>query len=99
MHAVPTRAELLAAVEDHDPGNSLGVEIAVAVASYANILGEQAECKKVVHTVVLPMPHTETEAFALELFSTELAAMGIHVIIKGNTSTARVGAGRRSPSR
>ena len=85
MQAVPTRAELLAAVEDHDPGNPLGVAIAVAVASYANMLGEQAERHAILHTVMLPMPSNEIEDFAIELFVSELAAMGMHVSFQGDS--------------
>lgn len=81
--APPTRAELLAALEDHNPDNPLAVAIGAVIASYANELNQQtSRAGAIPYPVILPMPQTELEAFALELFSEEIRSMGIHITLK-----------------
>ena len=79
----PTRAELLAALEDHNIDNPLAVAISAVIASYANALNQQASrASAIPNPVVLPMPQTELEAFALELFTEEIRSLGIRIILK-----------------
>lgn len=81
----PTRAELLAALEDHNVDNPLAVAIAAIIASYANELNQQASrAGAIPNPVILPMPQTELEAFALELFTEEIRSVGIQIILKTN---------------
>lgn len=78
---VPTRAELLAAVDDPDPRNPLAIAIADVIARYADELSLQADlCNGMPNPVVLPVPETEIEAFALELFTADIAALGIRIV-------------------
>lgn len=79
----PTRAELLAALEDHNVDNPLAVAISAVIASYANELNQQASrAGAIPNPVILPMPQTELEAFALELFSEEIRSVGIQISLK-----------------
>lgn len=79
----PSRAELIAALDDPNPDNPLATAIAAVIASYANELNQQASrAGAIPKPVILPMPQTEIEAFALELFSEEIRGMGIHITLK-----------------
>jgi hypothetical protein len=42
MHDVPTRAEMLAAHDDSNPGNPLAIAIAAAMAAYGDVLADQS---------------------------------------------------------
>jgi len=80
MHHVPTRAELLAALDDPNPDNPLAVAIGNVLASYAIELNQQADrAGASPNPLVLPTPQTEIEAFALELFTEEMRGAGIRV--------------------
>jgi hypothetical protein len=86
MSKVPTRAELMAAITDPDISNPLAAEIALAITAYADELNRQVErAGAMPDPLVLPAPSTEIEAFALELFSREIAAAGARVKIKGDS--------------
>lgn len=81
--AVPTRAELLAAIDDPDPRNPMAIAIADVVARYADELSLQASlCNGMPNPLVLPAPSTEIEAFALELFAADIAALGIRIVFE-----------------
>lgn len=83
MHHVPTRAELLAALDDPDDRNPLAAQIAAVIASYGNALAEQANrAGAVPQPLILPMPTTELEAFALELFTEDIRMMGIRISLQ-----------------
>jgi hypothetical protein len=87
MHHVPTRAELLAALDDPNPGNPLAVAIAETLAGYAKQLADQAKRAGAwPNPVVLPAPATELEVFALELFTEEIRGAGIRIAF-AKTST------------
>lgn len=82
MTAVPTRRELFAALDDPDPNNPLSVAIALATERYASELNEQARrAGEVPNPVLLTLPDTETEAFALEVFMEQLSRMGLRVVL------------------
>lgn len=86
MPAQPTRAELLAALNDPDPANPLAVAIAQTLERYTQQLAKQAGRKGAWHNpLVVPAPATEIEAFALELFMKEMDASGIRVRLKGDS--------------
>lgn len=79
----PSRAELIAALDDPNPDNPLATAIAAVIASYANELNQQASRAGVMpNLVILPMPQTELEAFALELFTEEIRSLGIRIKLK-----------------
>jgi hypothetical protein len=80
MHHVPTRAELLAALDDPNSGNPLATAIAAVITSYGNALADQANrAGAFPNPLVLPTPQTELEAFALELFTEEIRGAGIRI--------------------
>ena len=80
MHHVPTRAELLAALDDPNADNPLAAAIAAAITSYGNALAGQVTRAGAFHNpLVLPMPQSELEAFALELFAEEIRGAGIRI--------------------
>ena len=80
MHHIPTRAELLAALDDPNPGNQLAVAISETLAGYAKQLADQADRAGAwPNPVVLSAPATELEAFALELFTEEIRGAGIRI--------------------
>ena len=82
----PTRAELIAALDDPDPANPLAQAVAACVSAYADELNNQASCRGAwPNPLVLPAPATEVEAFALELFMQQMIASNIRVRIKGDS--------------
>ncbi len=86
MPAQPTRAQLLAALNDPDPANPLAIAVSQTLECYTRQLAEQADRKGAwPNPLVIPAPATEIEAFALELFMKEMAASGITVRLKGDS--------------
>lgn len=84
MSHTPSRAELLAALEDSDPKNPLARAIADAISDYSTALEKQtSKTGRFSGTIVFRTPATEIEAFALELFTEEIRAAGINVRIGG----------------
>ena len=82
MHHVPTRAELLAALDDPSSGNPLTTAIAAVITFYQNALADQAaRAGAFPNPLVLPVPQTELEAFALELFTEEMRSSGIRITL------------------
>lgn len=82
MKRIPTRVEMLAALDDPNPANPLAVAIADCIASYGAQLNEQARrAGEWPNPLKLQSPRTELESFALELFTAELAKSGIRVIV------------------
>jgi hypothetical protein len=82
MTAVPTRADMLAALADPDGSNPLAARIAAAITGYGDMLNEQARrAGAVPNPFVVAMPRTAVDVFALEAFTRELAASGIKVSI------------------
>jgi hypothetical protein len=83
MTAIPTRADMLAALADPDPANPLAAAIGAAIMAFGDALNTQVErAGAIPDAVILPAPSTEIEAFALELFIRELSGTGIRVKIK-----------------
>jgi hypothetical protein len=83
---IPTRAEILAAMNDPDPANPLAAAIGAAIMAFGDALNAQVErAGAIPDPVVLPAPTTEIEAFALELFVQELSGTGIRVKIQGDS--------------
>mgnify|MGYP001205392380 CR=1 FL=1 len=86
MTAIPSRQDLLAALDDPDPVNPLALQIAAALDSYGAALNEQARrAGAVPETLVLATPTTEIEAFAFELFTSQITNLGVRVRIKGDS--------------
>ena len=86
MPAQPTRAQLLAALNDPDPANPLAVAVSETLERYTKQLAEQASRNGAwPNPLMLPAPATEIEAFALELFMKEMTASGITVRLKGDS--------------
>ena len=84
MTAVPSRSELIAALNDPDPNNPLSGAIAHAIERYTAALSEQTQrAGQFLETLVLRPPDTEIEAFALEVFLEQIAQMGIRVVLRG----------------
>lgn len=84
MTAVPTRLELLAALDDPDPSNKLSIAISLATERLVAAMNEQARrAGQIPDPVVLPLPDTEIEAFALEVFMEEITRMGVRVVLRG----------------
>ncbi len=82
MPHVPTRAELLAALDDPNPENPITTAIAAVITSYGNALAEQvSRAGGWPNPLVLPTPQTEIEAFALELFTEEIRSNGIRITL------------------
>lgn len=82
MTAIPSRAGLLAALEDPDPMNPLAAGIVAACDGYARSLEQQAiRVGRKPESIVLAKPVTEVEAFALELFMQQLGGSGIRVTL------------------
>ena len=82
----PTRAELETALANADHNDPLARRIAAHLASYTLCL--QDAVKRAggwPDSLTLPAPATEVEAFALELFTRELAGQGIAIAIKGDS--------------
>jgi hypothetical protein len=83
---IPTRAEMLVAMNAPDPANPLAAAIGAAIMAFGDALNTQVErAGAIPDPVVLPAPTTEIEAFALELFVQELSGTGIRVKIKGDS--------------
>jgi hypothetical protein len=83
MTAIPTRADMLAALADPDPANPLAAAIGAAIMAFGDALNTQVErAGAIPDAVILPAPSTEIEAFALDLFVQELSGTGIRVKIK-----------------
>lgn len=86
MTAIPSRQDLLAALDDPDPANPLTLQIAAALDSYGAALNEQARrAGAVPETLVLATPTTEIETFAFELFTSQITNLGVRVRIKGDS--------------
>ncbi len=85
MTAIPSRNDLIAAINDPDPANPLARQIEAAFTEFGEALNEQARrAHAVPTTLVLSVPRTEVEAFALELFTREIARMGVRVQVKAD---------------
>lgn len=79
----PTRAELIAAIADANPANPLAAAIGAVITSYGVELDNHAKrAGSLPVPILLSAPHTEIEAFALELVVNELSAMGGRVQIR-----------------
>jgi hypothetical protein len=88
MSAIPTRAEMFAAIRDANTDNPLAAAIAAAISAYGDALNEQAHrAGAIPDPIVLPKPTTEIEAFALELFVNELSMSGARVVVRDDLST------------
>jgi hypothetical protein len=88
MTAVPTRAEMLAALADPNQANPLAARIGAAITGYGDLLNEQARrAGAVPNPFVVVMPRTAVDVFALEAFTRELAASGIQVSITVASNT------------
>jgi hypothetical protein len=88
MSQIPTRAELQAAIDDPSDNNPLSDRIAAVVQDYAKALADQAKrAGAVPDPLVLPVPQTELEAFALELFISDIRTMGIRIAFKSSAPT------------
>jgi hypothetical protein len=86
LNRQPTPAELIAALNDPDPDNPLAAAIAETLARYTDHLSKQVlQDKAWPDLLLLPAPATEIEAFALELFTRDIAAVGVRVRIKGDS--------------
>jgi len=86
MPHIPSRAELQAALNDTNPANPLAVAIADALTNYQTMLNEQAtRAGAWPNPFNVPMPRTVVDAFALELFTTMLADVGVRVAITVST--------------
>jgi hypothetical protein len=84
--AVPSRQELLAAIDDPDATNPLALNIVALLDGYTAALNAQARrAGAIPETVILAAPNTEIEAFALELFTSHITSMGVRVEIKGDS--------------
>jgi hypothetical protein len=86
MTAIPTRAELVAALADPDPANPLAAAIGAAIMAFGDALNTQVErAGAIPDPFLLPAPTTEVEAFALDVFVRELSGTGTRVKIKGDS--------------
>ena len=86
MTAVPNRQALLDALNDPDPHNPLARQIEAALDACGAALNDQARrAGAVPQTLVLPLPVTEVEAFAIEVFANDLANLGVRVKIQSHS--------------
>lgn len=84
--AIPTRAELAAALDDPDPANPLARALAAALEAYtAAFETSVSRAGGFKGAIVVPAPKTEVEAFALEILSREFSAVGIRIKLKGDS--------------
>jgi hypothetical protein len=77
MTVPPSRAEILAALQDPTP-SALGSRIAKAITAYARAFDDEA-LREIIR---LPTPTDEVEAVALELFLDEMRAHAPNTAIK-----------------
>lgn len=85
MRPKPTHEEMLAALTDTDPTNSLTAAIGAVIATYGALLREQAKHEGALpDPFLVPRPCNEIEMFACEVFTREAAPLGLTVKIKAN---------------
>jgi len=73
MTLPPSRAEILAALQDPKP-NALAERVAVALDKCASAFARDAEQRGGFERITLPAPADEVESVALELFMQQLRA-------------------------
>jgi hypothetical protein len=73
MNKQPSRAEIIAALNDPNP-NPLADSIADAIAKYSRAFADEATRRGGLKHIRLPAPTTEVEAVAFELFVEQIKA-------------------------
>jgi len=85
MKHIPTRNELMTAMNDPDATNPLAFEVASALVAFTDQFAEQTDQQgQLPAPFVVAMPETEIQAYALELFTKEITRLGVKVIFKGH---------------
>lgn len=86
-----SRADMIAALNDPDMANPLAAQIAAAITAYADALNHQAEQQGAMpDPLVLATPRSDVEAFAFELFTREIAATGIRIVVASEQTANNV---------
>jgi hypothetical protein len=81
MNLPPSRAEILAALQDKNY-NPLASRVAEAMTAYRLAFEDEARRRGSLELIELPAPTDEVEAFALELFLVETRAQMPNTTIK-----------------
>jgi hypothetical protein len=82
MHQVPSRAAVISAIIQGDQWHPIALGITAALRTFGDQLEAQAyRACGIPDPVVLSVPRTEIEAFALELFLLETAHTGMRITL------------------
>ena len=81
----PSHEEMLAALTDPDVTSPLAAAIATVITTYGALLREQAKYEGALpDPFFVPRPRNEIEMFACEVFTRELAPLGLTVKIRSD---------------
>jgi len=83
MKHIPTRDELITAMNDPDATNPLAFEVATALVAITDQFAEQTDQQgQLPAPFIAAMPETEIQAYALELFTSEISRLGVKIVFK-----------------